>query len=170
MAGAATFTTHLRAELFAALRWATAAGGTPGYTVIAEAYGRRLLRAPAEAAEEIGWPNATRATAYLNRLVVTPVTEAQATAAADLLAAADAAASRASQQMTTAARTARRTSAVTQAPGERQLLQQPPALAPGRGSPVPRLLGHPERTRLTLVRPLSLPASANESALRPARP
>ena len=156
MAGAATFTTHLRAELFAALRWATAAGGTPGYTVIAEAYGRRLLRAPAEAAEEIGWPNATRATAYLNRLVVTPVTEAQAAAAADLLAAADAAASGARQQMTATVRSAPHTPSVTPAPGERQLLQQPPALVPGRGSPVPRPLGHPERTRLTPVRPLSI--------------
>jgi hypothetical protein len=68
MAGPATFTTHLRAELFAALRWATAAGGTPGYSVIAEAYGRRLLRVPADAAKDIGWPNATRAMAYLNRL------------------------------------------------------------------------------------------------------
>ena len=170
MAGPATFTTHLRAELFAALRWATAAGGTPGYTVIAEAYGRRLLRAPAEAAEEIGWPNATRATAYLNRLVVTPVTQAQAAAAADLLAAADAAASGARQQMTATVRSAPHTPSVTPAPGERQLLQQPPALVPGRGSPLPRPLGHPERTRLTPVRPISIPASRTKSVLRPARP
>jgi hypothetical protein len=138
MAGPATFTTHLRAELFAALRWATAAGGTPGYSVIAEAYGRRLLRAPADAAEDIGWPNATRAMAYLNRLVVTPVTESQAAAAAGLLAAVDVAASQARQQMT-AAPAARHAPAVTPAPGERRLLQQPPALVPGGLSPVPRL-------------------------------
>jgi hypothetical protein len=169
MAGPATFTTHLRAELFAALRWATAAGGTPGYTVIAEAYGRRLLRAPADAAEEIGWPNATRATAYLNRLVVTPVTEAQAAAAADLLAAADAAASQASRQMTATVRSAPHTPSVTPAQGERQLLQQPPALAPGRGSPLPRPLGHPERTRLTPVRPISIrPAERRARCDRPA--
>ena len=162
MAGPATFTTHLRAELFAALRWATAAGGTPGYSVIAEAYGRRLLRAPADAAEDIGWPNATRAMAYLNRLVVTPVTESQAAAAAGLLAAVDAAASQARPQTTAAAPAARPAPAVTPAPGERRLLQQPPALVPGRGSPAPRLLGHPERTRLTAIRPISLPASPNE--------
>jgi hypothetical protein len=170
MAGPATFTTHLRAELFTALRWATAAGGTPGYTVIAEAYGRRLLRAPADAAEEIGWPNATRATAYLNRLAVTPVTESQAAAAADLLAAADAAASRASRQMTAAAPSARHAPVVTQAPGERRLLQPPPALIPGRGSPVPRPLGHRERTRLTPIRPFPSRPARTESALRPARP
>ena len=139
MAGPATFTTHLRAELFAALRWATAAGGTPGYTVIAEAYGRRLLRAPADAAQDIGWPNATRAMAYLNRLIVTPVTESQAAAAASLLAAIDTAASQAGRQMTATAPAARLARAATPVPGERRLLQQPPPLLPGRGSPEPRL-------------------------------
>ena len=162
MAGPATFTTHLRAELFAALRWATAAGGTPGYSVIAEAYGRRLLRAPADAAQDIGWPNATRAMAYLNRLVATPVTEPQAAAAAGLLAAVDAAASQARQPMTAPAPAARRGPAVTPIPGERRLLQQPPALIPGRGSPAPRLLAHQERTRLTPARPISLPGGPNE--------
>ena len=154
MAGPATFTTHLRAELFAALRWATAVGGTPGYSVIAEAYGRRLLRAPADAAEDIGWPNATRAMAYLNRLVVTPVTESQAATAASLLAAVDTAASQARPQATVVAPVTRPAPVVMPAPEERRLLQQPPALLPGRGSPAPRLLGHPERTRLTVFRPI----------------
>jgi hypothetical protein len=162
MAGPATFTTHLRAELFAAWRWATAAGGTPGYSVITEAYGRRLLRAPVDAAEHIGWPNATRAMAYLNRLVITPVTESQAAAAAGLLASVDAAASLARPQPTTTAQRARRVTAVIPAPEAGRLLQQPPALSPGRGSPAPRLLAHPERTRLTAIRPISLPASTNE--------
>lgn len=139
MAGPATFTTHLRAELFAALRWVSAGGGTPGYSVIAGAYGRRLLRAPADAAGDIGWPDATRAMAYLNRLVVTPVTESQATAAAGLLASVDGAASQPSRQMSAAAPAAQRAPAVTPAPGERRLLQQPPALLPGRGSPAPCL-------------------------------
>lgn len=138
-AGPATFTTHLRAELFAALRWATATGGTPGYSVIAEAYGRRLLRAPADAAGDIGWPNATRAMAYLDRLVVTPVTESQATAAAGMLAAVDGAASQSRRQMSPAALPGQRTPAVTSAPRESRLLQQPPALVPGCGSPTPRL-------------------------------
>jgi hypothetical protein len=138
-AGTVTFTTHLRAELFAAVRWAAAAGGTPGYSVIAEAYGRRLLRAPADAASDIGWPDATRAMAYLNRLVATPVTESQAAAAAGLLAAVDAAAGQARQQVTVPAPAARHAPAVTPTPGRRRLLQQPPPLVPGRGSPVPRL-------------------------------
>jgi hypothetical protein len=138
MAGPATFTTHLRAELFTALRWVTAAGGTPGYSVIAEAYGRRLLRAPAAAADDIGWPDATRAMAYLHRLATTPVTGAQAEAAATVLATVDAAARQARQQVT-AVPAARRAPAVTPAPGERPLLQLPPAPVPGRGSPAPRL-------------------------------
>ena len=170
MAGPATFTTHLRAELFAALRWATAAGGAPGYSVIAEAYGRRLLRAPTDAAEDIGWPNATRAMAYLDRLVATPVTEPQATSAAGLLATADAAASQARQQVTAAARAARHTPPVTPAPGERQLLQQPPALVPGRGLPEPRLLGHRERADLLPSAPFPSRPVRIESVLRPAHP
>jgi hypothetical protein len=140
MAAPATFTTHLRAELFTALRWVTAAGGTPGYSVIAEAYGRRLLRAPAAVAADIGWPDATRAMAYLHRLATTPVTGAQAEAAATLLATADAtAASQARQQLTAAAPAARHAPAVPPVPGERGPLQPPPALVPGCGSPAPRL-------------------------------
>ena len=138
-AGPATFTTHLRAELFAALRWTTAAGGTPGYSVIAAAYGRRLLRAPADVAGDIGWPDATRAMTYLDRLVATPVTQSQAAAAAGLLATVDAAASQARQQATAPGPAKRHAPAVTPAPGQRRLLQQPPPLVPGRGSPAPRL-------------------------------
>jgi hypothetical protein len=173
MAGPATFTTHLRAELFTALRWTTRVGGTPGYSVIAEAYGRRLLRAPADAATDIGWPNATRAMTYLNRLASTPVTESQATAAASLLAAVDAAASRGRQQMTPAVLVTRHAPAVTPAPGQRQLLQPPPPLAPlapGRGSPAPRLLGHPERTRLTPARPMTLPGQPEHKRAPPRPP
>jgi hypothetical protein len=146
------------------------AGGTPGYTVIAEAYGRRLLRAPADAAQDIGWPNATRAMAYLNRLVVTPITESQAAAAAGLLAAVDADANQARRQMTADAPAARHAPAVTPAPGERRLLQQSPPLLPGRGSPEPRLLDHPERSRLTVVRPISPGQPRTKSVLRLDRP
>lgn len=136
LAGPATWTTHLRAELFAAWRWATAEGGAPGYGVIAAAYTRRLLRAPADAAPDIGWPGATRATAYLERLVATPVTQAQASAAAMELAEAD-----------TAARAPRPPAGIAPAPrtapngqrrGEERHQLQPPPLAPGRGSPAPR--------------------------------
>lgn len=135
----ATFTTHLRAELFTALRWATAAGGAPGYSVIAEAYGRRLLRAPAAAADDIGWPDATRAMTYLHRLAATPVTGTQAEAAATLLATVDAAASQARQPVPAAVPAQRHTRAVTPVLEQRRLLQQPPAPVPGCGSPTPRL-------------------------------
>jgi hypothetical protein len=169
-AGPATFTTHLRAELFAAVRWTTAVGGTPGYSVIADAYGRRLLRAPADIAQDIGWPDATRAMAYLNRLAATPVTESQAAAAAGMLAAVDTAASQARQQMTAPSPAARHAPAVTPTPGERRLLQPPPPLLPGRGSPAPRLLAHPERMRLTCSRPMTLPGQPEASALLPGSP
>jgi hypothetical protein len=69
LAGPATWTTHLRTELFAAWQWATAEGGAPGYGVIAAAYTRRLLRArstrlrtsagpvpPARPPTSSGWP------------------------------------------------------------------------------------------------------------------
>jgi len=141
LAGPATWTTHLRAELFAAWRWATAEGGTPGYGVIAAAYTRRLLRAPADAAQDIGWPGATRATAYLQRLVATPVTQAQASAAARALAEADTTA-RGPRPPAGIAATARAALNGQRRADERQQLQPPPPpppLAPGRGSPVPRL-------------------------------
>ncbi len=138
LAGPATWTTHLRAELFAAWQWATTEGGAPGYGVIAAAYTRRLLRAPADAAQDIGWPGATRATAYLQRLVATPVTQAQASAAATALAEADsvARAPRPSAGIAPAPRTAPNRPLRRE---ERHLLQPPPPLAPDRGSPVPRL-------------------------------
>ena len=90
--GPAPWTTHLRAELATALRWTTSQGGTPGYGVIAEAFGRRLLRAPGAASHEIGWPHATRAMGYLQRLAATSVTRDQAHQAAEALANADSAA------------------------------------------------------------------------------
>jgi len=129
-AGPGTFTTHLRAELHAALRWVTAEGGAPGYPVIAEAYGRRLLRAPAAVAADIGWPDATRAMTYLHRLAATPVTRDQAETAAALLAQADA-----------TARPGARVPVPAPAPVPAQawLLQQPPAPAPARSLPLPRL-------------------------------
>jgi len=139
LTGPATWTTHLRAELFSAWKWASAEGGAPGYGVIAAAYTRRLLRAPATAAEDIGWPGATRAIAYLQRLTATPVTPAQAHTAAAALAEADAAASGPRPPAVTAV------TAVTATPAPRAPLQQerrplpPPALVPGSGSPAPRL-------------------------------
>ena len=132
-----TWTTHLRAELFAAWRWATAEGGAPGYGVIAAAYTRRLLRAPAAAAEDIGWPGATRAIAYLQRLAATPVTPAQASAAVTALAEADTTA-RAQRPPAGSAPTSHAALSGQRQAKDRQLLQPPPQ-APGRGSPVPRL-------------------------------
>jgi hypothetical protein len=127
LVGTATWTTHLRAELFAAMRWLTSAGGSPGYGVIAEAYFRRLLRAPGSAAAEIGWPDAARAMTYLQRLAATTVTLGQARLSAEALARAETA--------TVSGNGAARPSAVrAEAP-----LLQPPFQAPSRTGPVPRM-------------------------------
>ena len=85
----ATWTTHLRSELAGALAWTTERGGAPEYTVIGEAFARRLLRAPGIAADEIGWPRMTRAMTYMRRLAETPVTQRQAAEASGWLARAD---------------------------------------------------------------------------------
>jgi hypothetical protein len=151
LAGNATFTTHLRAELFAAWRWLTAQGGAPGYGVIANAFGRRLLRAPGTMAEDIGWPGATRAMAYLQRLAATPVTEAQARVSAEALAEADVAAAAGAPRLRPAAGVtvaaavplSRVTTPAALSAGplqadQRPLVQRPPVPAPVFGSPAPR--------------------------------
>ena len=148
LAGSATWTTHLRAELFAAWRWLTAEGGAPGYGVIAEAFGRRLLRAPGTAAEDIGWPGATRAMVYLQRLATTPVTEAQARASAEAIAQADAAAAPSPRQRPAVAISAAAPKVAIAAPvvvsarpfqrDQRPLIQPPTVAAPVFRSPAPR--------------------------------
>lgn len=86
--GPTTMTSHLRAELLRALEWATEHGGSPEPQVVAEAFGRQLLRAPGWV--EVGWPGATRASSYLERILSTSVTRAQACTAVDAIARADA--------------------------------------------------------------------------------
>lgn len=86
--GPGTMTSHLRAELLGALTWTTEHGGSPEPQVVAEAYGRQLLRAPGWV--EVGWPGATRASSYLERILSTSVTRAQARTAVDAIARADA--------------------------------------------------------------------------------
>jgi hypothetical protein len=124
------WTTHLRAELAAALRFASAAGGTPGYGVLAEAFGRRLLRAPGWAGQDIGWPAATRAMTYLQRLAATSVTREQAGRAASTLARTDAPA----PGTAPAAAVTRKPSLLAGAASP--LPQRPPGLRPGPGGPV----------------------------------
>jgi hypothetical protein len=85
-----SMTTHLRAEALDAWHKLAPRDGGPQFEAVASWYGRSLLRAPRWAADEIGWPGASRAMAYLDRLAATPVTESQARAAAGLLASADA--------------------------------------------------------------------------------
>jgi hypothetical protein len=85
-----SMTTHLRAEALAAWRKLAPDDGGPQFEAVATWYGRSLLRAPRWAADEIGWPGASRAMAYLDRLTATPVTESQARVAAEFLAFADA--------------------------------------------------------------------------------
>jgi hypothetical protein len=135
-----TWTTHLRAELFEALQWLTSGGGRPGFGVVAEAFTRRLLRAPGWAAGDIGWPGASRAMAYLQRLAATPVTAAQAFTAAQKLAGADAAALSPapgiSPSFVPGATTAqRKPPTAPRVP----LLQPPPGQVPGPGAPVLRM-------------------------------
>jgi hypothetical protein len=141
LTGAATWTTHLRAEVFAAVRWLTADGGDPGFGVIAAAYQRRLLRAPGTAASDIGWPGATRAMSYLHRLAATPATEVQAAAAARELAAADTAAAKNTQAATLATATVAATAASrpTRQVAETRFMQPPPPQPLGRGPQSPRL-------------------------------
>jgi hypothetical protein len=158
------WTTHLRAELFTTLRWLTSGGGNPGYSVVAEAFTRRLLRAPGWAADDIGWPDATRAMTYLQRLAATTVTAGQARLAAEALARGDAVAVSATQSRLAAdVRAGRAPQPSAQSPtvtpqspaqvptarpprppaqaraASPPLLQPPPGRQPGPGGPVPRM-------------------------------
>lgn len=130
--GQAAWTTHLRAELFATLSWLTVGGGTPDYSVIAEAYTRRLLRAPRWAAADIGWPGADRAMTYLQRLAATPVTDRQARSAVDAVAGADATAKATSPGLRAPYPRPRSQPSLLAPPGHR------PATGPGTGA-TPRL-------------------------------
>jgi len=84
-----SMTTHLRAEALAAWQKLDADGSGPPFDLVATRYARSLLRAPRWAGGDIGWPGATRALAYLERLAATPVTGPQARAAAAFLVTAD---------------------------------------------------------------------------------
>lgn len=86
--GPSAMTSHLRAELFEALAWTTKYGGSPEPQTIAEAFGRRLLRAPGWV--DVGWPGASIAANYLQRMLATPVSGGQAKAAVKAIAASDA--------------------------------------------------------------------------------
>jgi hypothetical protein len=87
-----TWTTHLRAVVYTAIRsvwnWDRL---TPGSREVFLMYESQLLRAPAWAANDIGWPHAQHAVRYFHRLAATRVTAADAYAAALTLASADAA-------------------------------------------------------------------------------
>jgi hypothetical protein len=87
-----TWTTHLRAVLYTSIRsvwnWDRL---TPGPREVFLMYESQLLRAPAWAADDIGWPHARHAVRYFHRLAATRVTAADAYAAALTLASADAA-------------------------------------------------------------------------------
>jgi hypothetical protein len=122
-----SMTTHLRAEALAAWQRLAADGGGPPLDIVATRYARSLLRAPSWAAGDIGWPGATRALAYLDRLAATPVTEPQARAAAAFLATADAGGPAHQGHLPQAA------------PAQRPPAQLPPPPAPARRGPAPRL-------------------------------
>lgn len=84
LAGEKTWTSHLRAELFDALRVGRD-DAVPDVEAIRRRYQDGLERAPGWALREIGWPHADRAMRYLDRLRATEVTEGQAIAAAQAL-------------------------------------------------------------------------------------
>jgi hypothetical protein len=92
--GQVAWTSHLRAELYAASEShgkgsaSTDPGGSP-LRRIRSSFTYWLAFAPGWAADDIGWPDARHARAYLNRLAVTPVSEVQALCAAQALARAD---------------------------------------------------------------------------------
>lgn len=78
-----TWTSHLRAQMFRASR--PVGGDIRRLTGIRVTMEHWLLRAPGWALPMIGWPNAHRAMGYFDRLLATPVTRAQAVAAAHAL-------------------------------------------------------------------------------------
>jgi hypothetical protein len=136
------FTTYSRSEIFLAWR---AASEDPPYrgSGSAEAELRsRLLRAPAWAAPDIGWPYGQAAVAYLHRLAATPVTLAQAQAAALELVRMDRPVRGPRPQPLAAAADPRRTvdlrarHGAGERPGPRLQVQRP---APSPGGPVPRM-------------------------------
>ena len=122
-----SMTTHLRAEALAAWQKLADTGGGPDFEAVAARYARSLLRAPRWAAGDIGWPGATRARAYLDRLAATPVTEPQARAAAEFITTADAGGQ------------AQRGHLPQPALGRRGPALLPPAPSAVRGGPAPRL-------------------------------
>jgi hypothetical protein len=137
-----TFTTYSRSEIFLAWR---AASGNSSYmgSASAEAELRsRLLRAPAWAAPDIGWPYGQDAVAYLRRLASTPVTLAQAQAAALELVRMDRPVHGPRRQPLAAPADPRRTAdprarqGAGDRPGPRLQVQRP---APSPGGPVPRM-------------------------------
>jgi hypothetical protein len=77
------WTSHLRAQMFRATR--PAGGGIRRLGDIRVTMEHWLLRAPGWALPMIGWPDAHRAMGYFDRLLATPVTSAQAVAAAQAL-------------------------------------------------------------------------------------
>jgi hypothetical protein len=114
---------HLRAELFAALRWLADGKGRPDHDVISRTFERRLLRAPGWAADDIGWPEASQAHSYLTRLASTRVSESQARHAARTL-----------STGTTAPVPPAPVTAPAPAP-----LQAPPRPSPSVAGPLPRI-------------------------------
>jgi hypothetical protein len=69
------WTADCRAEIDAALRTATGRDQRAGYFQVEAELGRRMLRAPGWAAEQVGWPFGHWAQAYLRRLGDTSVSE-----------------------------------------------------------------------------------------------
>jgi hypothetical protein len=137
-----TFTTYSRSEIFLAWRAASGNSRYRGSASVEAELRSRLLRAPAWAAPDIGWPYGQDAVAYLHRLAATPVTLAQAQAAALELVRMDRPVRGPRPQPPVAAADPRRTvdlrarHGAGERPGPRLQVQLP---APSPGGPVPRM-------------------------------
>lgn len=144
LVGPATWTTHLRAVLYTAIRsvwnWERL---TPGPREIFLMYESQLLRAPGWAADDIGWPHARHAVRYFHRLAATRVTAADAYAAALTLASADAAPTASLPVRHFVVTDARRVLEVPESarrPGrQRAVLLTPPPPMAGQRTPVPSI-------------------------------
>jgi hypothetical protein len=143
--GPATWTTHLRAVLYTAIRsvwnWERL---TPGPREVFFMYESQLLRAPGWAADDIGWPHARHAVRYFHRLAATHVTAADAYAAALTLASADAAPTASPPVRHFVVTDARRVLEVSESvrrPGQQHpvLLAAPPLPMAGQRTPVPSM-------------------------------
>jgi hypothetical protein len=148
------WTADVRHEIDAALRTATSHDLNAGYREISRELGRRMLRAPAWADDQVGAPFGHWAQAYLLRLMATTVTEA--------------AARRAFQALAVSADHSTRPSAPAAArPSPRPAAVEAAGRQPGHEAMLRRQAGFLDRLGPGLARPGSLGARFHSPDLPP---